>query len=182
MRRPEGVPSPMSVPYRSRRHFLKRALGLGAAATGPLLLFRPSHAMDRPQEGIGQLDHVAIPIQNVDEMVTFYRELGFGVTIDGQRISIHFGDQKINFHPPQRWQRGDFTLRAPKAIPPCGDFCWVWEGSREALLEALSRVGAQIESEGERQGARDGGRAVGESVYVRDPDGNLLEFMRYPQA
>ena len=38
----------------------------------------------------------------------------------------------------------------------------------------------EIEAEGERRGGRDGGSAIGQSVYIRDPDGNLLEFISYP--
>ena len=44
----------------------------------------------------------------------------------------------------------------------------------------LDRADAEIVAEGERVGGRDGGTASGESVYTRDPDGNLLEFIRYP--
>ncbi|HUF75696.1 MAG TPA: hypothetical protein VMM35_05425, partial [Longimicrobiales bacterium] len=96
-----------------------------------------------------------------------------------QIVSIHFADQKINFHRPPLWQSATFTLRASAARPPCGDFCWVWRGSREALVAALERAGAAIEVEGQRTGGRDGGDAVGQSTYTRDPDGNLLEFIRY---
>ena len=46
-------------------------------------------------------------------------------------------------------------------------------------LLADARADAEIEAEGEREGGRDGGNAVGQSVYTRDPDGNLLEFIRY---
>ena len=53
----------------------------------------------------------------------------------------------------------------------------VWEGNEADLRALLARVGAQIE-EGpvERRGAR---RVDATSIYVRDPDGNLLEFMTY---
>ena len=64
-------------------------------------------------------------------------------------------------------------------VPPCGDFGWVWEGSEASLREAIARVGVPIEVEGQRDGGRDGGDAVGQSVYIRDPDNNLLEFIRY---
>ena len=70
----------------------------------------------------------------------------------------------------------------PRRCRPCGDFCWVWEGTREALVAVLDRAHAEIEAEGERDGGRDGGNARGQSIYVRDPDGNLLEFVRYSQG
>jgi catechol 2,3-dioxygenase-like lactoylglutathione lyase family enzyme len=72
-------------------------------------------------------------------------------------------------------------LRGPTAQPGCGDFCFVWSGPIDALQELLAEVGAAVE-EGpvERRGGRAGGRAMGTSLYTRDPDGNLLEFITYP--
>lgn len=188
MRSWNEVPRP-SDPSRSRRSFLKRALGLGAMATasgtlaatrGPHRAVRDPPAPTGQSPQVGALDHVAVPMRNVERMISFYRTLGFGVR-EGERIvSIHFADQKINFHLPPLWRSEEFTLRASGARPPCGDFCWVWNGSRQELVEVLERAGAEIEAEGERRGGRDGGDAVGRSVYTRDPDGNLLEFIRYP--
>ncbi len=162
-----------------RRSFLKRVLATGAAVSASSAFASRAAADASQARGIVALDHVAIPIQNVEEMVSFYRALGFGVRETGRIISIHFGDQKINFHLPSLWQSGTFTLRAAAAQPPCGDFCWVWEGTESALAEMLERADAEIVAEGERVGGRDGGDAVGQSVYIRDPDGNLLEFIRY---
>ena len=162
-----------------RRSFIKQVLAAGAAVSASSAFTGREAAGATQESGIGPLDHVAIPIQNVEEMVSFYRALGFGVRDSGRNISIHFGDQKINFHHPSRWQSGTFTLRAAAAQPPCGDFCWVWKGTRESLGEMLERADAEIVAEGERSGGRDGGNGVGQSVYTRDPDGNLLEFMRY---
>ena len=126
-------------------------------------------------------DHVAIPIENTAAMLAFYRALGFAVDERENFYSIHFGDQKINFHAPQRWRSGRFTLRGPTAVPGCGDFCFVWEGSAQSLHSLLGQANAKIiEGPIERQGGREGGRAKGTSVYVRDPDSNLLEFMIYP--
>ena len=170
-----------SIPKQSnpRRSFIKQVLAAGAAVSASSAFTSREAAGVMQESGIGALDHVAIPIQNVEEMVSFYRALGFGVRDSGRNISIHFGDQKINFHRPSSWQSGTFILRAPAAQPPCGDFCWVWKGTRESLAEMLERADAEIVAEGERSGGRDGGDAVGQSVYTRDPDGNLLEFMRY---
>jgi catechol 2,3-dioxygenase-like lactoylglutathione lyase family enzyme len=130
---------------------------------------------------IRSFDHVAIPIQNVDAMLAFYRALGFDVKDNGRRYSVHFGDNKINFHSPEIWQSGRFTLRGPTAVPGCGDFCFVWDGTAEALRATLAKAGAKIiEGPVERMGGRSGGDAKGTSLYLRDPDSNLLEFMIYP--
>lgn len=163
----------------ARRTFLKRALGAGAALAIPAGA-RASLTDEAPQAtGIGPLDHVAVPMLNVEAMIAFYRTLGFVVREGASIVSVHFADQKINFHRPALWQRETFTLRASAAEPPCGDFCWVWNGSETELRAAIQRTGATIETEGQRDGGRDGGNAVGQSIYLRDPDDNLLEFIRY---
>ena len=72
----------------------------------------------------------------------------------------------------------DFTLRAPAAVPPCGDLCVRWEGSDDDLRAMLDAAGIVVE---EGPVPRRGARGVdATSFYVRDPDGNLVEFMRYP--
>jgi catechol 2,3-dioxygenase-like lactoylglutathione lyase family enzyme len=122
-------------------------------------------------------DHVALPMQNSDAMIAFYRGLGLEVRENANAVSVYVGDQMINFHRPALWRSGSFTLRAPAATPPCGDLCFVWEGAPATLRAMLDRAGAKIE-----QGpvTRQGGRKkAASSVYVRDPDGNLLEFMIY---
>lgn len=129
---------------------------------------------------IRSFDHVAIPIQNIDAMWSFYRALGFGVNDQAPRYSVHFGDQKINFHSPEVWQGERFTLRGPTAVPGCGDFCLVWEGTLESLRAMLAQAGAKIIAGPlERMGGRSAGRAKGTSLYLRDPDSNLLEFIVY---
>jgi len=122
-------------------------------------------------------DHVALPMQNTGAMLTFYRALGLEVRESANAVSVYIGEQMINFHRPAWWQNPSFTLRAAAAKPPCGDLCFVWEGTPDALRVLLDRAGAKIE-EGPvpRQGGR---KKTGSSVYVRDPDGNLLEFMTY---
>ncbi|MFW6206547.1 MAG: VOC family protein [Gemmatimonadota bacterium] len=160
-----------------RRKFVRTLFGgVGAVGVSGAALDSPDPRQVSP---IGRLDHAAIPIRNVDEMIAFYRAFGFEVRDGDSIVSIHFRDQKINFHRPALWREDSFNLRASAARPPCGDFCWIWEGTDAALRERLDRAGAEVVAEGEREGGRDGGRAVGRSVYTRDPDGNLLEFIRY---
>jgi catechol 2,3-dioxygenase-like lactoylglutathione lyase family enzyme len=126
---------------------------------------------------IAGIDHASLPMRDTEAMVSFYRSLGFDVAELPPVVSVYAGAQMINFHRPELWPRKGFTLRAPAATPPCGDLCFVWEGSPESLHALLDDVGAAIE---EGPVTRHGGRGTeGTSVYVRDPDGNLLEFMIY---
>lgn len=116
-------------------------------------------------------------MQNTDAMLAFYRGLGLQVTEGAAACSVYFGSQMINFHRPVRWQDAAFSLRAPAAKPPCGDLCFVWDGTAAALKAWLDRGGAKIiEGPVARQG---GQQRAASSVYVRDPDGNLLEFLIY---
>ena len=134
-------------------------------------------AAAQPASGIRGFDHVALPMQNTDAMLAFYRGLGLQVSENATACSVYIGSQMINFHRPATWQRETFTLRAPAAKPPCGDLCFVWDGTAESLKAMLDRGGAKIV---EGPVARQGGRQkAASSVYVRDPDGNLLEFMIY---
>jgi catechol 2,3-dioxygenase-like lactoylglutathione lyase family enzyme len=155
----------------SRRRFISGAVAAGALAGG----FR---AVAQQAGGIRGFDHVALPMQHTEEMLAFYRGLGLQVIENTNACSVYIGDQMINFHRPARWQSETFTLRAPAAKPPCGDLCFVWDGTPESLKAMLERSGAKvIEGPVGRQGGR---KKAATSVYVRDPDGNLLEFMIYP--
>jgi catechol 2,3-dioxygenase-like lactoylglutathione lyase family enzyme len=130
-------------------------------------------------EHIRGFDHVSLPMRDAEAMVAFYRALGLDVAEQRSVVSVYVGEQMINFHRPEIWQREEFTLRAPSAVPPCGDLCFVWAGSPDELHALLEGVGAAIvEGPVQRRGGR---RADGTSVYVRDPDGNLLEFITYPE-
>ena len=109
-------------------------------------------------------------------MLAFYEKLGFTAKSHGPFHSVHLSDSKINFHAPEAWQSSSFDLRGPTARPGCGDFCFVWDGSVDEIVAKLGELGIQI-IEGPVE--RAGGRAMGTSVYVRDPDQNLLEFIVY---
>ncbi len=136
---------------------------------------------------VTSFDHVAIPSEKPEELLRFYRALGFSAPEPGAWrasgvpfFSLVFGDQKINVHAPEMWRNPAFSLRGPAARPGCGDFCFVWSGSLEELRATLAQAGAAIEAGPvELAGGRDLGRARGTSVYTRDPDRNLLEFILY---
>jgi catechol 2,3-dioxygenase-like lactoylglutathione lyase family enzyme len=135
---------------------------------------------------IAGFDHVALPAQRPEQLIDFYGRLGFRVPEVGawrrsarMFFSVHFGSQKINFHAPPLWQNPQFGLRGPAARPGCGDLCFVWEGDADALRELLAKAGAEVVA-GPRE--LEGARGKGTSVYVRDPDENLLEFIVYDES
>ena len=155
---------------RSRRKFIGGVMAAGALAA-------PPRARAQPAGSVQGFDHVALPIQNVEAMLAFYRGLGLQVRESPGACSVYVGQQMINLHRPELWQRESFTLRAPAAKPPCGDLCFVWSGSPASLQAMLAKAGAKvIEGPVPRQG---GAQKPGSSVYIRDPDGNLLEFIIY---
>lgn len=131
---------------------------------------------------IESIDHVALPITNVDEVLAFYESIGFRIdsSLAPRLYSAHLGQQKINFHDPTLWNDSNFTLRGPTAKPGCGDLCFVWSGTLSSLKQTLqNRSIATIHGPVERLGGKSLGSAKGKSYYVRDPDQNLLEFIVY---
>jgi catechol 2,3-dioxygenase-like lactoylglutathione lyase family enzyme len=155
----------------SRRSFVKTLAAAGAAAV-------PGSALHGQSAGrVAGFDHVALPMQNTDAMIAFYRALGFQIAETTSIVSVYAGPHMINFHRPPLWQNATFTLRAPSAKPPCGDLCFVWEGSADGLRAMLETASARVEvGPVPRQG---GQQRAGTSTYTRDPDGNLLEFIIY---
>ena len=158
------------------KHGISRRALIGSVAAAGALAGASSTAAQQSR-GIRGFDHVALPMEHTEEMLAFYRSLGLQVIENKNACSVYVGSQMINFHRPAHWQDKAFTLRAPAAKPPCGDLCFVWDGTPESLKSMLDRAGIRIvEGPVERQGGR---KRTGISTYVRDPDGNLLEFMIY---
>jgi catechol 2,3-dioxygenase-like lactoylglutathione lyase family enzyme len=132
---------------------------------------------------VAGFDHVALPTADGERFLEFYKRLGFSSTDEEEWragrypiFSLACGNNKINVHPPGL----NANLRGPTAVPGCGDLCFVWEGGLDALVAMLADANVPIISGPvDRIGGRDEGRAAGVSVYVRDPDDNLVEFMCY---
>src|SRR5579864_1900132 len=121
----------------SRRRFIRGVAAAGASVGG----FR---AVAQGAGSVRGFDHVALPMQNTEAMLAFYRGLGLQVSENPTACSVYIGSQMINFHRPAHWQSETFTLRAPAAKPPCGDLCMVWEGTAESLKAMLDRARAKI--------------------------------------
>lgn len=130
------------------------------------------------------IDHIALPTGDPEACLAFYKAIGCQSLNEddwraGKRptFSVVFGPNKINFHP------GVFTdLRGPTATPGCGDVCFVWEGGIASVTTMLAGAGIEvIHGPDDRAGGRGGGTELGVSVYVRDPDQNLVEFICYDE-
>ena len=94
---------------------------------------------------IKSIDHIALPIENVDEMLSFYKRLGFEVSYQfaPDFYPASFGDNKINFHAPHIWKQ-EKVLRGPTALPGCGDICFVWDGTEQKLMSLLEEIGLKL--------------------------------------
>ncbi len=129
---------------------------------------------------VERLDHVAVPVNDMQAMVDFYVGLGFRADTEMEPllVSVCQGDMKINLHSPKLWQSERFELRGPTAQPGSADICMVWNGTEEQLDHLLASVEI-IEGPVERTGGKTNGTEVGLSRYIRDPEHNLLEFIIY---
>jgi catechol 2,3-dioxygenase-like lactoylglutathione lyase family enzyme len=68
-------------------------------------------------------------------------------------------------------------------LPGCGDFCFVWDGEIQEAIDFVAGKGIHLEfGPVERTGARAQSLDLGDSIYFRDPDQNLLEFIAYRHA
>jgi catechol 2,3-dioxygenase-like lactoylglutathione lyase family enzyme len=96
------------------------------------------------------------------------------VPIGSGRFAYAFGDQRLNVHGPDT-DVGSLVARDPVG-PGTGDLCFVWPGPIEEAVEHLRAHEVELEA---GPVERTGGRGQGTSVYVRDPDGSLLELISY---
>lgn len=121
---------------------------------------------------ITRLDHLVLTVHSLDDSISFYERLGFRHVTTGERHSLHFGHSKINLHPAAR--PSPPTAAAP--TPGSGDLCFVVDTPIEETLTFLRNAGAPIEEGPVTQAGALGSMT---SVYIRDPDGNLLELAKY---
>jgi catechol 2,3-dioxygenase-like lactoylglutathione lyase family enzyme len=119
---------------------------------------------------IKSIDHVVLTTGDLDKCLDFYtRVLGMRVERYGQgRIALRFGDHKFNVHPPGF----DAGIKARVPTPGSLDLCFLADRPLDEVIARLKQAGVPIE---EGPVNRTGARFTIRSVYVRDPDGNLIE-------
>ena len=119
---------------------------------------------------IKNLDHLVITASNLQAIIDFYTKvLGMEHVAFGDNLhSVHFGDQKFNIHDAST----NVSPKAKNIVPGSDDFCLISETSVSQVIQHLQDCGVTVE-----QGpvTRSGAAGVLQSVYFRDPDGNLVE-------
>lgn len=121
-----------------------------------------------------RLDHLVLTVADIERSCDFYqRVLGMQVVRFGAgRSALQFGQQKINLHPAS----APLQPHALQPTPGSADLCLV---TRTATADVLAHLQAQAVAVEEGPVARTGALGPIESVYFRDPDGNLIEVSRY---
>ena len=120
---------------------------------------------------IKSIDHIVLTTRDLDKCVTFYVEV-LGMRLENYgagRIAFRFGDQKFNVHPPGF----EASIKARTPTPGSLDLCFLADCPLEDVIARLKKHGIAIE---EGPSVRTGARFPIQSVYVRDPDDNLIEI------
>ncbi|MFC1844300.1 VOC family protein [Thermodesulfobacteriota bacterium] len=123
---------------------------------------------------ITKLDHLVLTVKDIHETILFYttvlgmKQISFGDT----RQALQFGNQKINLH-----QRGDeIEPHATYPTPGSADLCFITDMPLNQVIKHIQSIGETILAGPlPRSGAT--GRLL--SVYLRDPDGNLIEIANH---
>jgi catechol 2,3-dioxygenase-like lactoylglutathione lyase family enzyme len=123
-----------------------------------------------------RFDHCVLHVSNWERSNAFYRNVvGVELISKNGRWAYRFDNAQLNLHGPG-------VEAAPLAkipVPPGGsDLCFEWSGPIDAAVQHLKTHAVAIEL---GPVSRSGARGPGVSVYFRDPDGSLLEFISYDE-
>ena len=123
---------------------------------------------------IDHIDHIVLTTRDLAACVRFYTEvLGMKLerfrTPTEERLALKFGNQKINLH---EWGK-EFSPRAHVAVPGSLDLCFIAAVPLDEVIQKLRKTGVPVI---EGPVAKTGAVSKLRSVYVRDPDLNLVEI------
>lgn len=121
---------------------------------------------------IRSIDHLVITTADMDACVAFYEKLGFSARDAGGRWELFAGSFKVNVH----FLGHELEPKACNVQPGSADLCFELDTSIEKCRDRLLASDVDIEL-GIVQ--RHGVRGAMRSLYVRDPDGNLVELCSY---
>jgi catechol 2,3-dioxygenase-like lactoylglutathione lyase family enzyme len=128
---------------------------------------------------ISGFDHVVLTVADIGETVAFYEGvLGMRAVATGPgRMAMAFGDKTIGLHCAGLDASPGGAAPLPRrAVPGSAEVCLVTSTPLETVAAHLVASGVQIEA-GPVRGDGSGGPVT--SVYIRDPDGNLIEIASY---
>jgi catechol 2,3-dioxygenase-like lactoylglutathione lyase family enzyme len=122
------------------------------------------------------LDHLVLTVRDADRTVAFYAALGATEVRFGEgRRALQIGAQKINVHVAG----AELAPHAAAPVPGSGDICILIDGALDDAIAALADAGIPVEL---GPVPRTGATGPLRSVYVRDPDGNLVELSEATSA
>jgi catechol 2,3-dioxygenase-like lactoylglutathione lyase family enzyme len=121
-----------------------------------------------------RFDHCVVHVSNWERSNTFYRDVvGVELISKNGRWAYRFENAQLNLHGPGVKANPLATI---PVSPGGSDLCFEWSGRIDEAAEHLKLHSVEIEL-GPVQ--RSGARGEGTSIYFRDPDGSLLEFISY---
>jgi catechol 2,3-dioxygenase-like lactoylglutathione lyase family enzyme len=123
-----------------------------------------------------RIDHLVLTVQNIKASYAFYTKvLGMkAVAFQGGRKAVAFGNQKINFHESGK----EFDPKALRPTSGSADLCFIAREPLAKIISHLDNCGVKIiEGPVEITGAM----GPMTSIYIRDPDQNLIEIAVYNQ-
>lgn len=123
---------------------------------------------------IKQIDHLVLTVKDIKASCKFYTTvLGMKEVDFGQgRKAVIFGNQKINFHQ----QGKEFKPKALHPTPGSGDLCFITDAPVSEVIAHVRACGIEIF---EGPAKRTGAMGSMTSIYIRDPDQNLIEIATY---
>ena len=126
--------------------------------------------------GISHLDHLVLTVSDVNKTCEFYEKvLGFEIITFGQvRRAMAFGKQKFNLHQAGQ----ELEPKALRPTPGSMDLCLITSLALEIVVEKLKLAAVPIEA---GPMTRTGAQGPILSVYIRDPDHNLIEISSYDE-
>ena len=123
---------------------------------------------------ISHLDHLVLTVKDIDKTVEFYTKvLGMEKEIfKSSRVALKFGNQKINLHK----LGAEFEPKAFNVKDGSADLCFILNTPLNEAKNYIESLGIKIE---EGIVSRTGAMGEIESIYLRDPDKNLIELSNY---